>query len=182
MAEIVPITVALYGFVAEQESIMQSAFDRADKWSPPWIVIKSMNEARVIIVNITSEDDYEEIEKLERTLPTAEIVVFSSKKPPQAKWHLERRPNGTASIVGFSQLVLKISHSLKRNLTEALKPKTEALASLAQPNLIPETGRSSIPDEEDIEQESGDFMSFFNTLDSVMDSKPHEKRKRFNES
>jgi hypothetical protein len=39
----------------------------------------------------------------------------------------------------------------------------------------------SMPDD-DFEQEFNDFQPFFNTLDSILESKPHEKRKRFNES
>jgi hypothetical protein len=39
-----------------------------------------------------------------------------------------------------------------------------------------------MPDEGEFEQETGDMLTFFNNLDSLLDSKPNEKRKRFNES
>lgn len=182
MADLVPITVALYGFLEEQEAIMQSAFANADQWSTPWKLSGSIENARVIIVDLAFEDDYGDIEKLTQDLPKAEIVALSSKKPPQAKWHLARQSSGKVSIVGFSQLVLKISHSLKRNLTEIPHLQPETIAPIAQPTMTTATEPALIVDEGDFEQESGDFMPFFNTLDSLLDSKPNEKRKRFNES
>ena len=182
MADLVPITVALYGFLEEQEAIMQAAFANADQWSTPWKLSSTIENARVIIVDLAFEDDYDNIEKLTRDLPKAEIVALSSKKPPQAKWHLARQPSGKVSIVGFSQLVLKISHSLKRNLTEIPQPQSETTTPVEEPAMIMVIEPTSIADEEDFEQESGDFMPFFNTLDSLLDSKPNEKRKRFNES
>lgn len=182
MAEIVPITVALYGFEKEQEPIMQSAFAQAHKWANPWILTSRVEDARVIIVDLTSEDDYELIEKLKRELPKAEIVALSSKKPPQAKWHLVRQPSGTVSVVGFSQLVLKISHSLKRNPTKVSGPQAEVVATKVEPSKIMDVEPSSILDEEDFDQESEDFLPFFNTLDSLLDSNPNKKRKRFNDS
>lgn len=182
MANLVPITVALYGFLEEQEAIMQSAFANADQWSPPWKLSKTIEDARVIIVDLAFEDDYEDIEKLKRDLPKAEIVALSSKKPPQAKWHLARQPSGKVSIVGFSQLVLKISHSLKRNPTEIPQSQPETTTRAEETAMITAIEPNSIVDEEDFEQESSDFMPFFNTLDSLLDSKPNEKRKRFNES
>lgn len=181
MTDRVPITVALYGFVKEQEPIMQSAFAHADKWSTPWILTNSIEDARVIIVDLASEADYKEIEKLKRDLPKAEIVALSSTKPAQAKWHLVRQPNGKVSIVEFSQLVLKIAHSLKKNLAEVSEPQIETIVAIAEPNVITETELSSVPDEEDFEQETSDMLPFFNKLDSLLDSKPNEKRKRFNE-
>jgi hypothetical protein len=182
MADLVPITVALYGFLEEQEAIMQAAFANADQWSTPWKLSSTIENARVIIVDLAFEDDYEDIEKLKRDLPKAEIVALSPKKPPHAKWHLARQPSGKVSIVGFSQLVLKISHSLKRNLTEIPQPQPETTIPVAEPTMITAIEPASIPVEEDFEQESGDFMPFFNTLDSLLESKPNEKRKRFNES
>lgn len=182
MANLVPITVALYGFLEEQEAIMQSAFANADQWSPPWELSKTIEDARVIIVDLAFEDDYEDIEKLKRDLPKAEVVALSSKKPPQAKWHLVRQPSGKVSIVGFSQLVLKISHSLKRNLTEIPQSQPETTTRVEETTMITAIEPTSIVGEEDFEQESSDFMPFFNTLDSLLDSKPNEKRKRFNES
>ncbi len=181
MKEKIPITVALYGFVKEHEAIMQSAFVHADQWPTPWILIDTIEDARVIFVDLASEDDYEDIEKLKRDFPRTEIVALSSKKPPQAIWHLVRQPNGKVSVVGFSQLVLKIAHSLKRKLTEISQPDEEAIAEVAQPNAIMPTELASL-DEEDVDQEPSDYLAFFNTLDSLLDSKPHEKRKRFNES
>lgn len=182
MADLVPITVALYGFLEEQEAIMQSAFANADQWSTPWKLSTTIEDARVIIVDLAFEDDYEDIEKLKRDLPKAEIVALSSKKPPHAKWHLTRQPSGKVSIVGFSQLVLKISHSLKKNITETPHPQPEAITPVAESAVIAVAEPASIPDEDGFEQESSDFMAFFNTLDSLLDSKPNEKRKRFNES
>ena len=179
MAELVPITVALYGFLEEPEAIMQAAFANADQWSTPWKLSSTIENAHVIIVDLALEDDYGDIEKLKRDLPRAEIVALSSKKPPQAKWHLARQPSGKVSIVGFSQLVLKISHSLKRNLTEI--PQPEPINQVAEPTVMTSTESASIADEGDVEHEAGDFMSFFDTLDSLLDSKPNEKRKRFNE-
>ncbi len=181
MPDTVPITVALYGFSGEQEPIMQSAFAQADKWHTPWIITKDIENARVIIVYLASEDDYEGIENLKQRLPKAEIIVFSAKKPPYAKWHLERQANGKVPVVRFSQLVLKISHTLKRNLVTASGGKAEAVAPMADPNLKTETGLSSLPDEEEFEQEPNDLVTFFDQLDSLMDTKPNEKRKRFNE-
>ena len=180
MADLGPITVALYGFLEEPEAIMQAAFANADQWSTPWKLTNAIENARVIIVDLAFEDDYEDIEKLKRDLPKAEIVALSSKKPPQAKWHLARQPGGKVSIVGFSQLVLKISHTLKKNLAEI--PQPEAIAPVAESAVITAVEPDLIPDEDDLEQESSDFMPFFNTLDSLLDSKPNEKRKRFNES
>jgi SepF-like predicted cell division protein (DUF552 family) len=183
MADILPITVALYGFQKEKEVILKAAFANADKWPLPWVLTLSAEEAKVIIIDIASKNDYEEIENLKRNLPKAEIVAFSSEKPPQAKWHLVKQPNGKVSIVGFSHLVLKISHTLKRNLAEASKPKTEAIITpIAEPNQVKHTEVSTVPDVEEFEQESSDMLTFFNKLDSILDSKPNEKRKRFNES
>jgi hypothetical protein len=182
MADNVPITVALYGFAEEQEPVMQSAFANADKWPTPWAITNTFENARVIIVSLASEDDYEDIEKLKRDFPRAEIVAFSSTKPPKAKWHLVRQPSGTVSIVGFSQLVLKIPSSLKKNLAEVAESQAETIAAVAQPEIITPTEPTSITDEDDFNQESDDILPFFNTLDTLLDSKPNEKRKRFNES
>jgi hypothetical protein len=182
MKERVPITVSLYGFAKEQEPIMRSAFAHADQWDTPWTIISSLETARVVFINLASEADYKEIEKLQRDFPKAEIVAFSSKKPPQARWHLVRQPNGKASIVAFSQLVLKIAHSLKKNLAEISEPELEKIAPIGEPNAITETVLASVPEADDLDQESSDFLPFFNTLDSLLDSKPNQKRKRFNES
>ena len=181
MADKVPITVALYGFSEEQEPFMQSAFAQADKWAAPWIITKDLEKARVIIVYLASEDDYEGIENLKHRLPKAEIVTFSAKKPPHSKWHLERQTSGKVSVVGFSQLVLKISHTLKRNSAGASSSKSEAVASMINPNNITQTGLSTLSDAEELEQEPSDLLNFFDQLDSLMDTKPNEKRKRFNE-
>jgi hypothetical protein len=182
MADNVPISVALYGFTEEQEPIMQSAFANADKWATPWALIKTIEDAHVIIVSLASEDNYEDIEKLKRDFPRAEIVAFSSTKPPKAKWHLVRQPSGKVSIVAFSQLVLRIPSSLKKNLAEAGEAEAEPIAAVAESNIITPTKPTSMSDEVDFNQESDDFLPFFNTLDSLLDSKPNEKRKRFNES
>jgi len=182
MADNSTITVALYGFVEEQEATMQAAFANADKWATPWIVTKTVEEARVIIVDLASEDDYDAIGKLESDFPRAEIIAFSSKKPPQAEWHLVRQPSGKVSIVAFSQLVLKISHLLKKNRTKTPTNQAEEIASLAKPKIITETAPTPVLEAEDFDEESNDFIPFFNTLDSLLDSKPNEKRKRFNES
>jgi hypothetical protein len=182
MADKVPITVALYGFLEEQVPIMQSAFANADKWSSPWEIIECIEDARVIIVDLVSEDDYEEIEKLKKNFPKAEVVALASKKPPKAKWHLVRQPSGKVSIVGFSQLVLKISHSLKRNITETPQPQEEVIAAITEPTKMSAIEPALILDEEISDQESSDFLPFFDQLDSLLDTKPNEKRKRFNES
>ena len=179
MAEKVPITVALYGFVKEQEPIMQAAFANADKWPTPWVLTANIEDARVIIVDLASEDDYGDIENLKQRLPKAEIIALSAKKPSRAKWHLVRQPSGAVSIVGFSQLVLKISHSLKRNPAKVSEPQAEAIAPAPVPkeelnNIITGAAPPSMLDEEDFEQETDDMLPFFNTLDSLLDSKPND--------
>lgn len=189
MAEIIPITFALYGFVKAQEPIMQAAFAHADKWSTPWVFTEILQEARVIIADLASENDYEELVNLKRRLPNAEIVALSPKKPPQAKWHLQRQPNGRVSIVGFSQLVLKISHSLKKNLPDVSLSEPELDV---EPSVPPtEPGLAAVAVESAETADTGDsgqepdetgVLSFFNQLDSLLDSKPEVKRKRFNES
>jgi len=187
MAEKVSITVALYGFEEEQESIMLSAFANAGQWTTPWIITKQTNEARVIILDLGSEADHEILIKLKRDYPKAEIIAFSVKKPAHTKWHLVRQPGGKVSIVGFSQLVLKISHSLKRKPVEVSEPEAEAFAAEAKPEILTETKieseseLSSTPEEDNSNDEPDDFMPFFDSLDSILDSKPNEKRKRFNE-
>ncbi len=182
MADRVSITVALLGFVEDQETIMQSAFANADKWPTPWLLTESIENARVIIVNLASEENYEEIEKLKQDSPKAEIVVFSSKKLPQTKWHLVRQANGKASIVAFSQLVLKISRSLNNPLTEKPQPPVGTSATVTESDIIKSAGHDSSSDEEEFDLESNDLLSFINQLDSLLDTKPNEKRKRFNES
>lgn len=183
MADKVPITVSLYGFEEEQASIMQASFTNADKWSSPWKLCEQIEDACVIIVNLGSENDYETIEKLKKDFQKAEIVAFAPKKPPKAKWHLVRQPSGKAPIVQFSQLVLKISHSLKRNVMEPNQPQENPIVTLTTESSISADAEPDLQsDEKDFDQESDDFLPFFNTLDSLLDSKPHEKRKRFNES
>ena len=182
MADNSTITVALYGFVEEQEAIMHAAFANADKWATPWLGTKTIEDARVIIVDLVSDDEYEAIAKLEVEFPKAEIIAFSSKRPPHAKWHLARQPSGKVSIVGFSQLVLKMSHVLKKSRKEIPGGQVKQAASLTPPKAISETELPISSAAEELELESGDFLPFFNTLDSLLDSKPNEKRKRFNES
>ena len=183
MAEIIPINFALYGFEKEQEVLMQASFASADKWAPPWQFTDAIENARVVFVYLATESDFGLIDKLTRDLPQAEIVAFSSKKPMQAKWHLERKSSGKASIVGFSQLVLKLSHSLKRNAPEAKQSQLEqaTMPSLAEPKLMAEPMPSANSDNDYVEQED-DVVPFFNILDSLLDTKPNDKRKRFNES
>ena len=182
MAEKVPITFSLYGFVNAQEIVMQAAFTNADHWARPWKLTKNLADARVIFVNLTSESEYEYLENLEQDFPQSEIVAFSSTRPPKAKWHLFRQPNGKASALALSQLVLKIAHSIKKDLMKnpqlkaGLNPTVEEtkITALAEP--------TPILADEGVDQESSDILPFFNTLDSLLDSKPNEKRKRFNES
>ncbi|MBK8814637.1 MAG: hypothetical protein IPN42_03605 [Methylococcaceae bacterium] len=180
MADKIPITVALHGFAEEREIIMQSAFAEADKWPTPWQITKQLEQARVVIVYLPSEEAYGELDKLGRDLPNAEVVALSAKIPPQAKWHLERQVTGKVSIVKFSQLVLKIARSLKQTVNE----DAEAKSGLLEPVIndpIPAADLISVADD-DFEQEFNDFQPFFTTLDTLLESKPHEKRKRFNES
>ncbi len=183
MTDIVPIAVALYGFTNEQEPIMQAAFAHADSWSTPWKITKTLEDARVIFVDLASEDNFIEIDNLKRNLPKAEIVALSAVKPPQAKWHLERQQGGKVSIVRFSQLILKISHSLKKNTTEASESLSRAVIPIAESVEVTVTEViTSISDDEGFDQEIGnDVLPFFDQLDSLLDSKPVEKRKRFNE-
>ena len=181
MTDITPITVALYGFGKERKPIMESAFETADKWTIPWKVISSIEDARVVIVELAPEsDDNKEIEKLEQNLPKAEIVALSTIKPPYAKWHLTWQPSGKVAIIEFSKLVLKISHSLKKKLSEVPKRQIDGI-DLAKPSSVTAVETSSSFEKEDFDQESSDFLPFFNTLDSLLESKPNEKRKRFNE-
>jgi hypothetical protein len=187
MSEKVSITVALYGF--EEESNMLSAFANAGQWTTPWIITEHTKEAHVIILEFASEADHETLLKLKRDFPMAEIIAFSAKKPAHTKWHLVRQPGGKVSIVGFSQLVLKISHFLKRKSVEVSEPEAESFAAEAKPEieidtkteLEPDTELSSRLEEDNSNDEPGDFMPFFDSLDSILDSKPNEKRKRFNE-
>ena len=181
MTDITPITVALYGFGKERKPIMESAFETADKWTIPWKVISSIEDARVVIVELAPESDYKEIEKLEQDLPTAEIVALSTIKPPYAKWHLTWQPSGKVAIIEFSKLVLKISHSLKKKLSVVPKRQIDEIADLAKPNIITVAEPTLNLENEGFDQESSDFLPFFNTLDSLLESKPNEKRKRFNE-
>jgi len=182
MAVKAPITFSLYGFVNAQESVMQAAFANADHWARPWKLTKNLSDARVIFVNITTESEYEYLENLEQDFPQSEIVAFSSTRPPKAKWHLVRQPNGKASALGLSQLVLKIAHSLKNELTKKPQLK-EMLINSEEETKIPKPSEPTlILADEGIDQESRDILPFFNTLDSLLDSKPNEKRKRFNES
>ena len=181
MADKIPITVALHGFAEEREIIMQSAFAEADKWSTPWQITKQLDQARVVIVDLPNEEAYEEFDKLERDLPNAEVVALSVNMPPQAKWYLERQTTGKVSIVKFSQLVLKIARSLKQTVIE----DSEAKPVLLDQSVVndPISAADLIPTaDDDFEQELNDFQPFFTTLDSILESKPHEKRKRFNES
>ena len=182
MADKVPITFALYGFVNEQETIMQSAFAHADQWARPWKLTKNLKDARVIFVNLTSEHEYENIENLEQDYPLSEIVAFSSTRPLKAKWHLVRQPNGKASTFGLSQLVLKIAHLLKNNLTENPLLKAGLITAVEKAKIMAPAEPNSVLDDDGVDKESSDILPFFNTLDSLLDSKPNEKRKRFNES
>ncbi len=181
MADKIPITVALHGFAEEREIIVRSAFAEAEKWPTPWQITKQLEQARVVIVDLPSEEAYCELDKLERDLPNAEVVALSATMPPQAKWHLERQVTGKVSIVKFSQLVLKIARSLKQTVKEDAEAKPVLLEQSAGNDAISSAELISMADD-DFEQESNDFQPFFNTLDSILESKSHEKRKRFNES
>ncbi len=181
MADKIPITVALHGFAEEREILMQSAFAEADKWPTPWQITNQLEQARVVIVDLPSEEAYGELDKLERDLPNIEVVALSVKMPPQAKWHLERQVTGKVSIVKFSQLVLKIARSLKQTVNEDAEAKPVLLEQSVANDPISATDLISIADD-NFEKELNDFQPFFNTLDSILESKPHEKRKRFNES
>lgn len=182
MADVIPITVSLYGFVKDQESPLQSAFDNADKWPIPWTLTHSVESARVVIVDLPSENDYAVIDNLKREQPMSEIVAFSSIKPPQAKWHLVKQAGGKLSIVGFSHLVLKISHSIKKGLTDTRQTPAITETRVEGSSRVTENERVSVSEDDDFDQESIEFLSFFDTLDSVIENKPIEKRKRFNES
>jgi hypothetical protein len=181
MADITSITFAFYGFLKEHEAILNAYFAYADKWDPPWELTVKIEDARVVILNLSSEIDIEKLESLKRELPTAEIIVFSSNKPADAKWHLERQPNGKVSIVAFSKLVLKISHTLKKNTTKVSGSQTEAIVAITKHPKKKEPEHSSISEKEEFESEATDMSTFFNDLDTLLDSKPNEKRKRFNE-
>ncbi len=184
MADNIPIIFALYGFAKDQEPIMQAAFAHADQWATPWVFTETLQDARVIIVDLDGETDFDALENLKQRLPKAEIVALAAKKPPQAKWHLQRQPNGKVSIVGFSQLVLKISHTLKKNITDGSEADVETMPSVGEPEPAPAMA-ATLPDicgDEASEQEPDGMLAFFNQLDSVLETKPHEKRKRFNES
>ena len=182
MANITSIAFAFYGFLKEQEVILNSYFAYADKWDPPWELTILLEDARVVIIDFSSESDLEKIEALKRELPKAEIVVFSTIKPPDAKWHLERLPNGKPSIVAFSKLVLKISHTLKKNPNKVSEHQTEIINATKKYPEISEPEFSTITEKEEFDLESTDMSTFFNDLDTILDSKPNEKRKRFNES
>lgn len=182
MAPKAPITVAFSGFSEEQEPLMQAAFAHADKWPRPWIITQALDQCHVVILSLESEDDFTEIDKLAQDLPNAAIVVFSAIKPPNAKWHLQKQDGGNFSTFAFSQLVLKIAHAIKQNLSGAAKVKANPTAPAD--NSMQATTISSvlIPVVEDIDNEPEDMLSFFNQLDSIIDSKPDAKRKRFNEN
>lgn len=182
MAEKVPITFSLYGFVNAQEIVMQAAFAYADQWARPWKLTKNLADARVIFVNLTSESEIEYLGNLEQDFPQSEIVAFSSTRPLKAKWHLVRQPNGKASALGLSQLVLKIAHSLKNELTKNPQLKSGLITSVEETKVTTPFEPTSILAHESADQESDDIQPFFNTLDSLLDSKPNSKRKRFNES
>lgn len=179
MAETTPITVALLGFPGERESVMQSAFAQADKWATPWRITQSPEDARVIIVYLPTEDAYGELDIIGREWPNAEIIAFSVSAPPQAKWHLERQSSGNVSIVKFSQMVLKVASSMKRQVNEepiarqhmSHVPIIELAANDQRPPMF-----------DDFELDTMDVMPFFDTLDTILEAKPNEKRKRFNES
>ncbi len=179
MADNTPITVALLGFPDERETVMQSAFAEADKWATPWRITLSPEEARVIIVYLPSEDAYGELEVLGREWPNAEIVAFSTSAPPQAKWHLERQSTGKVSIVKFSQMVLKVASSMKRQINEEPLARQD-MSNVPIIELAANDQRPPIYD--DLELDTMDIMPFFDTLDTILESKPNEKRKRFNES
>jgi hypothetical protein len=183
MAEKAPITFSLYGFVNAQESVMHAAFAHADQWARPWKLTKNLADARVIFVNLTSESEYEYLESLEQDYPLTEIVAFSSTRPLKAKWHLVRQPNGKASALGLSQLVLKIAHSLKNDLKKNSQPNAGLITSVEETKITtPSELTSILVDEGGVDPESNDIQPFFNSLDSLLDSKPNSKRKRFNES
>jgi hypothetical protein len=177
MAAKAPISVAFYGFSEAQEPLMHAAFDHAENWPRPWKITQALDQSHVVILRLESEDDFPEFDKLEQELPNAVIIAFSIKKPPNAKWHLQQQDSGTFSTFAFSQLVLKIAHTIKQNLSGTAKATTPAV----NPNQTAATTASPMPVLEDIESEPEDLLSFFNQLDSLMDSKPNEKRKRFNE-
>jgi hypothetical protein len=182
MAAKAPITVAFQGFPIEQEPLMQAAFAHADKWPRAWIITQALNQSHVVILSLESEDDFSEFDKLTQELPNAVIIVFSAKKPPNAKWHLQKQDGGNFSTFALSQLILKIAHTIKQNLSDAAKVKANATTPADNPKQTAGRAATPTPALEDIENEPEDFLSFFNQLDSLMDSKPNEKRKRFNEN
>lgn len=182
MAAKAPIFVAFYGFTDEQEPLMHAAFDHADKWPRPWVITQALNQSHVVILRLESEDDFPEFDKLEQDLPNAVIIAFSARKPPNAKWYLQQQDGGTFSTFAFSQLVLKIAHTIKQNLSGTTKVTAKTPPPADKPNQNAVTTVSSMPILDDSESEPEDMLSFFNQLDTLMDSKPNEKRKRFNES
>lgn len=182
MEEIKSISYSFYDFLKEEEDRLYAYFANADKWEMPWEMTATMEDARVVIVNFSLDDEVEKIERLKQDFPKAEVIVFSAKKPEIATWHLERQPNGKTPIVAFSKLVLKISHALKRKKPEGVSSKTKtATPTITAPSILHGTELNSMPDLEEFEPGPADMSSFFNQLDSLLDSKPNEKRKRFNE-
>jgi hypothetical protein len=181
MAAKAPISVAFYGFSEEQGLLMHAAFDHADKWPRPWKITQALDQSHVVILRLESDDDFPEFDKLTQDLPNAVIIAFSAKKPPNAKWHLQKQDSGTFSTFAFSQLVLKIAHTIKQNLSNPSKVTAKAITPADNPNQTDDKPASLMPVFEDSESEPEDLLSFFNQLDTLMDSKPIEKRKRFNE-
>jgi hypothetical protein len=120
-------------------------------------------------------------------LPNAEIVIFSAKKPPKTKseWHMQRQPNGKVAIVSFSQVVLKISQIVKKKISEptnASYQESDVLSANAKTNRTLESIINSTADNVDMVVKPDDVVPFFDKLDSLLDTKPNRKRKRFNDS
>jgi len=87
MVAITSISFAFHGFAKEEEMILKSYFANADKWDPPWELINQHENARVIVSNVATAQDYV---LLSTDLPQAEIIVYSADNPAEAVWHLVR--------------------------------------------------------------------------------------------
>lgn len=191
MAAITTISFAFHGFAIEEEMMLKAYFANADKWDPPWELINQYDKAQVIVSKAATEKDYSQ---LTQNLPSAEIVVYSANKPEEAIWHLVRQANGKPSIVEFSKLVLKISRTLKKVKPKLAAPIIQQASEISQTSSditlpveiikTPELTNQTIQEESaqiEVDMAPLDMSNFFNQLDSLMETKPNEKRKRFNE-
>lgn len=110
MTDINSIKVALSGFFDKDELTMRNYFSKSQYWSKPWCVVDSINDAQAVLLAYDGYNDFIDGREQDKA-----IIYFAEENSQNHDWFLKKLPDGSFSLLEFSQLLIKLGYFIADN-------------------------------------------------------------------